>query len=269
MESLINLGAADPAAWLNGQGFSNSQPQRYWTSTTQAGPFPAEKWTVSLEPGVNRPIYTYNFNSSQYVWPVRAGQRDYANRSYPANVWKTGQKASRYPNDDGALEMGVTWPAERFTDHGDGTVTDNLTKLMWLKDANCFASAMLWQDTLDTVSDFNSDPGSYDCEEYTAAYKDWHLPNRKELLSLVDRSKYYYSALPTGHPFVNQESQYHGHWWTSTTDPSDDRYAYRIHLSGTAVMEKASKTVNPVYLWPVRGTTDGVSMLWILLLLDD
>jgi hypothetical protein len=69
---------------------------------------------------------------------------------------------------------------------------------------------------------------------------------------------------------VNQESQYHGHWWTSTSDPTDEQYAYRIHLCGTAIMERASKTVNPVYLWPVRGTAYGLSMPWIpLLLLDD
>ena len=31
---------------------------------------------------------------------------------------------------DGEIQAGVTWPEPRFTDHGDGTVTDNLTGLM-------------------------------------------------------------------------------------------------------------------------------------------
>ena len=30
------------------------------------------------------------------------------------------------------------WTGVRFTDNGDGTVTDNLTALIWLKNANCF-----------------------------------------------------------------------------------------------------------------------------------
>ena len=39
---------------------------------------------------------------------------------------------------DGQLRPGVAWPNPRFTDNNNGTVTDNLTGLMWLKDANCF-----------------------------------------------------------------------------------------------------------------------------------
>ena len=32
------------------------------------------------------------------------------------------------------------WTGVRFTDNGDGTVTDNLTALIWLKNANCFGA---------------------------------------------------------------------------------------------------------------------------------
>ena len=41
---------------------------------------------------------------------------------------------------DGEYQKGVVWPAPRFTDNEDGTITDNLTGLMWLKDANCIAT---------------------------------------------------------------------------------------------------------------------------------
>lgn len=36
---------------------------------------------------------------------------------------------------DVELQHGVTWPNPRFTYNGDDTVTDNLTGLMWTKDA--------------------------------------------------------------------------------------------------------------------------------------
>ena len=39
---------------------------------------------------------------------------------------------------DGDLQKGVAWPNPRFTDNANGTVTDNLTGLIWLKNANCF-----------------------------------------------------------------------------------------------------------------------------------
>ena len=51
--------------------------------------------------------------------------------------------------DDGDLEKGITWPNPRFTDNGVGTVTDNLTGLIWLKDANCFGP----RDWSEAVSD--------------------------------------------------------------------------------------------------------------------
>src|SRR5512139_2423823 len=38
---------------------------------------------------------------------------------------------------DGDKRAGAAWPSPRFTDNRDGTVTDNLTRLIWLKDANC------------------------------------------------------------------------------------------------------------------------------------
>lgn len=69
--------------------------------------------------------------------PVRAGQQDGADTTYPANVWDTGQRRSHFPGDDGDLRMGVNWSMYRFSDNGDGTVTDKFTELMWLKDFNC------------------------------------------------------------------------------------------------------------------------------------
>ncbi|MGC9023085.1 MAG: hypothetical protein ACP5J5_08205, partial [Dissulfurimicrobium sp.] len=49
---------------------------------------------------------------------------------------RTGQTQSYGARDDGALQMGATLPTPRFTDNGNGTVTDNLTGLIWLKNAN-------------------------------------------------------------------------------------------------------------------------------------
>ncbi len=40
---------------------------------------------------------------------------------------------------DGEFQKGVAWPNPRFTDNNNGTVKDNLTGLVWLKDANCMS----------------------------------------------------------------------------------------------------------------------------------
>jgi len=44
-----------------------------------------------------------------------------------------------------AGRMGVSWPSPRFTDNGNGTVTDNLTGLIWLKHASCYGKRT-WAD---------------------------------------------------------------------------------------------------------------------------
>ena len=48
----------------------------------------------------------------------------------PAPVPKTGLTSSYLTGDDGDLQKGVPSPNPRFTNNGDGTVTDNLTGLM-------------------------------------------------------------------------------------------------------------------------------------------
>ena len=66
-----------------------------------------------------------------------------------ALVPRTGQSAVFASGDDGDLQLGVTWPNPRFTINqipgiggADGTVTDDLTGLVWLRDANCFGGKL-------------------------------------------------------------------------------------------------------------------------------
>ena len=69
-----------------------------------------------------------------------------------APVPKTGQMQFYATGDDGDLHKGVAWPTPRFTDNQNGTVTDNLTGLIWMKnasnvDADGFG-AKTWADAL-------------------------------------------------------------------------------------------------------------------------
>ena len=51
----------------------------------------------------------------------------------------------------------MAWPNPRFTDNSDGTVTDNLTGLIWLKDANCFGDRT-WISALSDANGLASGP---------------------------------------------------------------------------------------------------------------
>ena len=72
---------------------------------------------------------------------------------------RTGQTTPHHGGDDGHIQAGAPWPSPRFFDNGDGTVTDYLTGLIWLKDAECLGSTT-WEVALDNVADFNQNPES-------------------------------------------------------------------------------------------------------------
>jgi len=171
----------------------------------------------------------------------------------PAQLWRTGQTTSYAACDDGALQRGVAWPVPRFTDNGDGTITDNLTGLMWLKNGNCFRDDMPWQEALDKVSDLNANAENYSCGGYSAAYNDWRLPNRKELFSLIDFSRVG-PALPEGHPFWDIKFSY----WSSTTNANYTGLAWVVKMySGSVDFGVKSSSYNG-YVWPVRAGLTGV-----------
>jgi len=170
-----------------------------------------------------------------------------------APVPKTGQTTFYATGDDGDLEKGVAWPIPRFTDNGNGTVTDNLTGLIWLKNANCtdtvgsivkstgklaWTNALTWSNNL-----ASGDCGLSD----SSSAGEWRLPNMRELYSLIDFSQYN-PPLPNDRPFENVESDY---YWSSTTDEHEPAKAWYVYLVKGDVLYDP-KTYD-YYVWPVRG----------------
>ena len=161
----------------------------------------------------------------------------------PAPVEKTWQTTTYATGDDGDLEKGVVWPAPRFVDNGNGTVTDNLTGLIWLKNASCFG-LRTWNDALSDSNGLAS--GSCGLTDGSST-GDWRLPNYKELFSLVDGNNDY-PPLPSGHPFVSVIPSY---YWSSTTYPGTDSVAWTVLMDIGAVVFNSKLYTN--YVWPVRG----------------
>ena len=173
----------------------------------------------------------------------------------PAPVPKTGQTTSYGTGDDGDLEKGVAWPDPRFTDNGDGTVTDNLTGLIWLKNANCFG-IRAWANALTDCNTLNS--GECGLTDGSLA-GDWRLPNHKELFSLVD-AEYYSPALSNtagtgkwteGDPFTSVQSTL---YWSGTSYAYDPDYAWIVGMYHGNVYYYGKPYYS--YVWPVRGGND-------------
>lgn len=247
IESLLNFSVTNNEAWLNMEGFMNVKADVYWSSTTYSLNT-NYAWSLNVWDGS---ILTTDKADYRYVWPVRGGQTGSVDTNFAANIWKTGQTESYSDGDDGKNQKGVTWPNPRFTNNGNGTVTDNLTGLAWLRDANCFTS-QVWQQALDRVSEFNINPRSFSCSGYTASFNDWRLPNRKELMSLIDRSSYdnalpYYPVTEGYQPFINTKYMI---FWSSTTQQNKTEHAWYISLSNGEAMSETKLSHNNI--WPVR-----------------
>jgi hypothetical protein len=162
-----------------------------------------------------------------------------------APVPKTGQTTPYALGDDGTLQKGVALPSPRFTDNGNGTVTDKLTGLIWMKNANAFG-LKTWVDALSAASGLKSgDAGLTDGSQAG----DWRLPNVRELLSLVDFSRFD-PGLPADHQFSEVQSSY---YWSSTTNPTDGATggAYAVYFGYGAVATWWKSYSNDV--WCVRG----------------
>ena len=121
-----------------------------------------------------------------------------------------------------------------YTDNGNGTTTDNRTGLMWVKDGNsagCNNGGILTWDAAITF-----------CEGLTyAGYSDWRLPNRRELMSIVDYGTSYPSINATYFP--NTQSN---RYWTSTTYILDTSYAWFVFFDDGGVQSLYKSISAPV-----------------------
>jgi len=152
---------------------------------------------------------------------------------------------------DGEYQLGAT-ASPRFTDNSDGTVTDNLTSLIWLKNANCTATlggvakttTLIWADSLTWSNNMAS--GSCGLTDSSAA-GDWRLPNVRELASLVDYQTNPAPTLPTGHPFTGVVS---GYYWSSTSVVLSPSSAWDVTFANGSIVDYSKPDSD--YVWPVR-----------------
>lgn len=148
---------------------------------------------------VNIDISTFSITQTQNIVPV------------PSEIPKTGQTETFYSGDDGDLEAGVAWPSPRFIVNADTSLTDSLTGLSWVPDANtptisgCIGGKKSWQSTFDYVDCLN--------DADFLGHDDWRVPNINELRSLVNYSQQYPANWLRGQGFNNFQND---NYWSST-----------------------------------------------------
>ena len=264
MESVVNAGVANSAAYLNANGFgfgpglpSEVRASQYWTSTSDessvASPdlSAAAAWDVDLVKG-DFPFSTLKNGQANAVWPVRGVSTG------TAKLWMSGQtlcfddigapRPCPATGEDGEKLAGTAWPAPRFKPNTDATFAlDRLSGLLWAAATQtpgppaCADTGLNlnWQQALSHVACLNTNA--------FLGRTDWRLPNRKELRSLVDYSRGA-PALPAGNPFSDQAGNT---YWSSSSNPVTPDEAWVVRMFDGGLSGAAKAGILPA--WPVSG----------------
>jgi hypothetical protein len=130
----------------------------------------------------------------------------------------------------GMLVTGIA--QAELKDNNDGTITDTLQGLVWLKNANCF-SAQKWFDATNNANALSS--GMCGLTDKSSAGQ-WRIPNENELKARM--------ANKAG--FTNLQPDY---YWSSTTDPTKLNSVYCVYTNG---ISNGFSRDSIHYVWPVR-----------------
>jgi len=118
LNSIVDRSKFDPA--INTDLFPDTQAYGYWSSTTLVGT-PYSAWVVSFSYGN---VYYYFKDHYNYFRAVRSGQCGSLNAD------------------------------PKFTDNGDGTVTDNSTGLIWMQKT---LGICTWYEANELIAELNKE----------------------------------------------------------------------------------------------------------------
>jgi Protein of unknown function (DUF1566) len=145
-----------------------------------------------------------------------------------------------------------------FTDNSDGTVTDLLTGLIWLKNTNCSvffngdntgSNDRNWANALTAA---NSLGNGYCGLSDNSTAGNWRLPNINELRSLFN-SQLPSPYLPTGHPFTSVNNATDQNYWSSTTYAGNTNNKWKVRLLDGNIYRTGQTATTGMHVWPVKG----------------
>jgi hypothetical protein len=164
-------------------------------------------------------------------------------------------------------QLGVPAPAcfdneNRYVDCGNGTVTDTVTGLIWLKNADCFPTIVGYSAANQAATALAD--GQCGLTDGSSA-RDWRLPTRAEWEATIARAVALGCQSPsltddTGTTCLNAgptsfTAVESSHYWSSSAKDDLPHYAWLANLLLGNATDTAFKDGNNFAVWPVRGGT--------------
>lgn len=134
-------------------------------------------------------------------------------------------------------------PTERFLDNGDGTVTDSISRLMWMRcgigqawqAGDCVGQLkeLDWQSAQSAAAHVN--------DEGTHFYSDWRVPSLRDLAMIIERQCQDPRTNLTVFPRTPSKA-----FWTTTSRPGDesDDSVYALSFGPDGVQRMAKDALN-------------------------
>jgi hypothetical protein len=138
-------------------------------------------------------------------------------------------------------------PTERFEDNGDGTVTDSVSRVMWMRcpvgqawsDGTCVGepARLTWVEAAEAAERVNAS-GSY-------FFNDWRVPALRDLAMIAERQCEDPRINLTVFPGTPADF-----FWTSSSRPADgfDDYAYALSFGAEGVQHRPKEDPHHVRL---------------------
>jgi hypothetical protein len=192
--------------------------------------------TISIMPIVYMIIMLITAQAATINLPDTGQTKCYDSSGNEITCANTGQ--------DGEDRAGISWPSPRFivTGQSEECIMDNLTGLMWAKNAN-LDGATIWADALSDIASLNNSGG-------LCGYTDWRLPNINEIESLVNPGESSGAAQwLNAQGFTNVQSN---HYWSSTTYAVNSSYKWSLNMADGEVYRMEESKAFPLGIWPVR-----------------
>ena len=147
---------------------------------------------------------------------------EHATRTWPVRkLADSGQKSDNTPifGEDSDYERNP----QSYKDNGDGTVTDNVTGLMWTK---ADAGEKTWEAYV-----------TYCDQLALAGYSDWKLPDAEEAFTIID-----ISASPFNQVFTaDRQAKY---FWTLNRQADGDEKRWEVNAGGGTGAHLKNQTIS-------------------------